>query len=1027
MPFDRSLWHRLSHNQISIYVRKDTAGWFIPNAAGQRLLQQLAAGEAIEDNLSAQRFLARLPDTPVAAYPGRAAMLRDTRLRELWFHMTDRCNLTCDHCLFAASPETTREMAASDILAMGDEAADQGCRVFALTGGEPTIHPEFKNIVQGLLTHPGSHVAVLTNGMTLSRVLRDVNWDWERVHLQISVDGLDRVHDRIRGGGTFAKLRSQLDDLKNQNIPFTLSMCVNRDNVDHMTGLVDFAADRGAGSVHFMWYFVRGRGKSDRFVTPETLFDQLCRAAEVAEARGVVIDNLEAMKTQVFAPAGTVHDGTTAAWESAAIGPDGKLYPSAALVGDAALATTIETTLAHAWQQSPVLERIRRATIADSDHPLRFILGGGDLDHAWVHAGTVTGNDPYIPLYEKIALWLMQREAGREFPDGPPALRLKMGDILESCGAHGSVAMVHSNCLLSLSQKSSLASVKDFYREAVGDTREDILNPVCHEESLMAHIPEEFRFRGYGCGSPVTEASLAPGEHVVDLGCGSGVESFIAARLVGPTGRATGVDMLDPMLDLAQKGAVAVEKNLGYRNLEFKKGQLESLPLEDGSVDAVLSNCVMNLSVHKRRAYGEIFRVLRPGGRLVISDVVCETEPNAAIRNDEQLQGECIAGALTEKDLVGILEESGMTGIRFIKRFPYRTVHGHPFFSLTYEAFKPGKDTPVRVMYRGPFSAVVAGNDHWLTPGRIQTLPKGTADRLADSVFVFNDHGEVTNLDMENTCACFTPPEQKTAIDADSQRLSIPTPRQTQGCMVCGRPLAYSTRETEQTCIYCGQRGMANAVCENGHHVCDRCHAEDALDVITHLCLTSREIDMIALMKAIRHHPKVPLHGPEHHALVPGVILATYRNLGGPVTEETLRTGIGRGATIAGGHCAFMGVCGAAVGAGIALSLLLEANPVRGMERKKVQTAVQLILADIAGIEAARCCQRDVWIALRKTAELSGDLLPIRLMADADLICRQQAKNAECMGKGCPVLQQRKKTLQVLDRTGSEKNWGQGL
>ncbi|MBI9084947.1 MAG: methyltransferase domain-containing protein [Desulfobacterales bacterium] len=1022
MPFDQSLWLRLSNNQTPIYVRKDTAGWFVPNGAGEHILNGLAAGETIEDGLSARRFLTRLPDTPATAYPGRAALLEKTRLRELWFHMTDRCNLACDHCLFAASPETTREMAASDILAMGGEAADLGCRVFALTGGEPTIHPEFKNIVQGLLAHKGSHVAVLTNGMTLGRVLADVDWDWERVHLQISLDGLAHGHDRIRGGGTFAKLRGQLDGLRERNIPFTLSMCVNRDNIGDMPDLVNFAADHGAGSVHFMWYFVRGRGKSDRFVQPETLFDQLRRAAEVAEARGVVIDNIEAMKTQVFAPAGTVHDGTTAGWESAAIGPDGKLYPSAALVGDQSLATTIETTLARAWQQSPVLEKIRNATIADSVHPLRFLLGGGDLDHAWVHGGTFTGDDPYLPLYEKIALWLIAREAGLGDPDGPPALRLKMGDILESCGAHGSVALVHSNCLLSLSQKSSLASVKDFYRDAVGDTREDILNPVCHEEALMAHVPEEFRFRGYGCGSPVTEASLAPGEHVVDLGCGSGVESFIAARLVGPTGRATGVDMLDPMLDLAKRGAAAVEKNLGYHNLEFKKGQLEKLPLEDGSVDAILSNCVMNLSVHKRRAYGEIFRVLRPGGRLVISDVVCETEPNAAIRNDERLQGECIAGALTEKDLVGILEESGMTGIRFIKRFPYRTVNGHPFFSLTYEAFKPNEDIPVRVMYRGPFSAVVTGNDRWLIPGQIQTLPKSIADRLADSVFVLNDHGEVTNLAMENTCACFTAPEQKTAIDAATQRLSTTAPRQTQGCMVCGGPLAYSTRETEQTCVYCGQRGMANAICENGHHVCDRCHAENALDVITHLCLTSREVDMIALMKAIRHHPKVPLHGPEHHALVPGVILATYRNLGGPVTEETIRTGIGRGSTIAGGHCAFMGVCGAAVGAGIALSLLLEANPVKGPERKKVQTAVQQILADIASLKAARCCQRDVWIALRKTAELSADLLPIRLLADDDLVCRQQAKNAECMGKGCPVLQQRKKTLQVLDRTGSEKS-----
>ena len=1021
MAFDPSLWHRLEFENTPVYVRKDAAGWFVPNRAGETLLRRPAGEEAAETGLAARRFLERLPDTPADPYTGRSDRLEGTRLRELWFHVTDRCNLACDHCLFAASAETTREMNAADILSRGAEAADLGCRVFALTGGEPTIHPQFGPIVEGLLTHEDAHVVVLTNGMTLDRTLGKVNWDWERVHLQISVDGLAQGHDRIRGKGAFAQLSTELKGLRAGQIPFTLSMCVNQDNLDDMPGLVEFAADHGAGSVHFMWYFVRGRGKSDRFVEPQRLFEQLCCAAAAAQVRGIAIDNIDAMKTQVFAPAGTVHDGTTAGWESAAMGPDGSLYPSAVLVGDPALATCIDTTLARAWHESPVLEKIRNTSISGSDHPLRFLLGGGDLDHSWVHGGTFTGDDPYLPLYEKIALWLIAREAGGEEPDSPPALRLKMGDILESCGAHGSVALVHSNCLLSLSQKSSLASVKDFYREAVGDARQDILNPVCHEETLMAHIPEEFRFRGYGCGSPVTEAALAPGEHVVDLGCGSGVESFIAARLVGPAGRATGVDMLDPMLDLAKRGAAAVVRNLGYRNLAFEKGQLENLPLEDSSVDAVLSNCVMNLSVHKRRAYGEIFRVLRPGGRLVISDVVCETEPGAAIRNDEVLRGECIAGALTEKDLVGILQESGLTDIRFIKRFPYRTVKGHPFFSLTYEAFKPSGDAPVRVMYRGPSVAAVTDSGQWLPTGQIRSLPKSAADRLADSVFVFNDHGEVTNLAMENSCACFTPPEEKAADHEPPQSLPAPARRQTQGCMVCGKPLAYLTQETEQACVYCGQRGMANAVCENGHHVCDRCHAEDALDVITHLCLTSRETDMIALMKAIRHHPKVPLHGPEHHALVPGVILATYRNLGGAVTEETLRTGIGRGATIAGGHCAFMGVCGAAVGAGIALSLLLAANPVRGVERKKVQTAVQQILADIGDLEAARCCQRDVWIALRKTAELSGDLLPIRLLADAGLVCRQQARNTECMGKGCPVLQERKRSLQVLPLIGSKK------
>ena len=107
----------------------------------------------------------------------------------------------------------------------------------------------------------------------------------------------------------------------------------------------------------------------------------------------------------------------------------------------------------------------------------------------------------------------------------------------------------------------------------------------------------------------------------------------------------------------------SVSENLGFRNIEFKKGYLEELPLcRTTSVDVVLSNCVMNLSVDKRRSYGEIFRVLRPGGRLVISDVVCESDPDPAIRNDETLRGECIAGAMTQSHLWALLEETGFTG-----------------------------------------------------------------------------------------------------------------------------------------------------------------------------------------------------------------------------------------------------------------------------------------------------------------------------------------------------------------------------
>jgi hypothetical protein len=166
---------------------------------------------------------------------------------------------------------------------------------------------------------------------------------------------------------------------------------------------------------------------------------------------------------------------------------------------------------------------------------------------------------------------------------------------------------------------------------------------------------------------------------------------------------------------------------------------------------------------------------------------------------------------------------------------------------------------------------------------------------------------------------------------------------------------------------------------------------------------------MMTLLEEIRKHPAIPIHGPEHHALVPGIILATYKNLGGVITSSTIKNGITRGSQVAGGYCAFMGACGAALGVGNAFSLILEANPLKPKQRQIVQTVTQKILAKIGSLKAARCCQRDSWIALTMAAALSVDILPIALQAEANLICHQQKENAECIGAACPVINKKLK------------------
>lgn len=162
-----------------------------------------------------------------------------------------------------------------------------------------------------------------------------------------------------------------------------------------------------------------------------------------------------------------------------------------------------------------------------------------------------------------------------------------------------------------------------------------------------------------GCGVPTAVADLHEGETVLDLGSGAGADVLISARRVGPSGRAIGLDMTDEMLDLARRNAAAA----GVHNVEFVKGYIEEMPLADESVDVVISNCVINLSADKRRVLVEAARVLRPGGRFAVSDIVADEDMDPATRADMQQWTGCIAGALTRAEFEGALTDAGFVGI----------------------------------------------------------------------------------------------------------------------------------------------------------------------------------------------------------------------------------------------------------------------------------------------------------------------------------------------------------------------------
>ncbi len=223
------------------------------------------------------------------------------------------------------------------------------------------------------------------------------------------------------------------------------------------------------------------------------------------------------------------------------------------------------------------------------------------------------------------------------------------------------------------------------------------------------------------------------------------------------------------------------------------------------------------------------------------------------------------------------------------------------------------------------------------------------------------------------------------------------------GCLVCGARLEYLDLPEEQTCSQCGRRVSADARCTRGHFVCDLCHKKDPLEVIRTICATSTETDMVRLMNEIRAHPCFAMHGPEHHSLVPGVILTTYRNLGGKIDRAQIAAAIDRGALLPGGACGYMGSCAAALGAGIAFATILGSTPLRPVPRSLSQKITAQILNRIADLEAARCCRRECNIVLTAAAELSPKYLPITLHAADGPTCDQFGQNRECPGVDCPL------------------------
>ena len=216
-------------------------------------------------------------------------------------------------------------------------------------------------------------------------------------------------------------------------------------------------------------------------------------------------------------------------------------------------------------------------------------------------------------------------------------------------------------------ERSCCSDLTQLRRDSGGYTQEEI-----------AALPEGASL-GLGCGNPTKIVALEPGMAVLDLGSGAGVDVFLAAKNVGPAGRVIGVDMTEAMVEKARANAAAG----GYTNVEFRQGEIESLPVEDGSIDVIISNCVINLAPDKGRVFAEAYRVLKPGGRMQISDMVTEGAMPESVRRDMEKWAGCLSGALDREVYLDLIRRAGFTRVEVVDQFAYDAYKASSFAALS--------------------------------------------------------------------------------------------------------------------------------------------------------------------------------------------------------------------------------------------------------------------------------------------------------------------------------------------------------
>lgn len=759
-------------------------------------------------DLIRSKFLTSEPVKKVN-YTGRADFIHADKLNELWIHTNNSCNLTCSHCLVNSSPGEDKGLSTEAIKRVIDEAVILGTLRFYFTGGEPFMRKDIFELIDYVCNHKESELIILTNGTLLKGEIieRLQKCNKELLKIQISLDGSrPEINDPLRGKGSFDLIVEGIKNIVEAGYSPTVTTVVTNSNIEDIQETTKLLALLGVKTQHLLWAHKRGRitDNGNNSIPPiDKVIEVTKRVKVVACESGISVDNYDSYKFRANSNRGTRYDLGNACYDSLCIYSNGDVYPSASFAGYEGLkcGSILDSPLREIWENSNMSKAFRNATLQNKEKckecHIKFICGGGDIEHSFFYSENgfkletdkfpadigIHALDPYCDLHKEITKNVIfelaearEKMMNRKTGFSAPTVLRSMGEGALNCGSAisdfgisakadrdnqqsailnpQSVNTLHSNCVLSFDVDKPRSIVREFYGKAAEEPQEELCCPTKNSQEDTSHIPQEVLDRFYGCGSPTTIARVLAGETMVDLGAGAGIDCFIAAKKIGPMGKIYGIDMTDEMLKVANENKHLVAKNLGYDIVEFRKGFLEDIPVEDGTVDLITSNCVINLSPDKKAVFNEMWRILKDHGRIVISDIISEEETPPSLKLNKQLWGECISGALTEDEFMAWLEQAGFYGLQTLSKVFWKEVEGYSFYSVTLRGYKfEKKESCVyigqKAIYHGPYKAITDEEGHLFPRNEPVEVCTDTAAKLSNLPYA----GQFTILNAEEESA----------------------------------------------------------------------------------------------------------------------------------------------------------------------------------------------------------------------------------------------------------------------------------